>query len=90
MFDDMSAEYSRPRPVIEFMLHGELKVRAKKSREVVQFLRKIDSVVKVDDRGGGVIHFYSKDPSLSLLVSRKFKRDFIQYRTLQMKTSENY
>ncbi len=83
-------EYARPRPTIEFMMWGEIKVEPRRSREVVAFLRKLDSVMKAENKGEGIVHFQTTDPALSLVVAQKFKRSFIHFKTLEMKTAENY
>jgi hypothetical protein len=86
----MPVEYARPRPVIEFTMWGEIKIEPKRSRELAAFLRKLDTVVKVENKGDGIVHFQTSDPSISLIVSTKFKKNFIHFRTLEMKTAENY
>jgi len=86
----MPVEYARPRPVIEFTMWGEIKIEPKRSRELAAFLRKLDTVVKVENKGDGIVHFQTSDPSVSLIVSRKFRKSFIHFKTLEMKTAENY
>lgn len=61
----MVTEYARPRPAIEFIVRGEIRVHLSRTREVAKFMKRLDSLIRVESKGDGVIESGSQSRPLS-------------------------